>query len=469
MLFIAALAIYTLTSPGPTAYDQYGLFADRLLHGSLSLPQRPPHLEMAEYEGRAYFTNPPTPSLIMLPFLAIAEREPFRTFFVKRNGGWNFPFGGFQTGLSLIMGALAVALARIGLGRVPQPFSRRERAERDRIAAAGPAWAEPGGSFGLAQPFGAAAPAGGEPSFASSATLEPTLGADAPPARRRLSHRAANWGAILFGFGSIYWYHATIGSVWYVAQIVQVAMMWLLVIEWLGKARPALLGLWIAAAFWCRMETMLASPFVLVTLTDRWLAPRVDQVLPRIRWRWLFAFAAPIVTVIALEFLYNYVRYGTIENYGYRMLIEKPEVAPMYPYGLLSWRYWPGHYHVLFKAKPIFMSTFPYVAPSVGGGAIWSTTPAFIYAFRAPLDRLTAACWLGIVLFLAILFQHCGTGMTQLGYRFAMDFYPLLVVLTMRGMDRPLRRWHVAFVVACVVINAWYVYVLNILVVQRLW
>jgi hypothetical protein len=402
-MFLAALAVYAMTSPGPTAYDQYGLFADCLLHGHLSLPSRPPHLEMAEYAGRAYFTNPPTPSLIMLPFLAIAEQEPLRSFFVKLNGGWNFPFGGFQTGLSLILGALSVALARMGLGRAP------------------------------------------------------------------LSRRAANWGAILFGFGSIHWYHATVGSVWYVAQIVQVTMMWLLVIEWLGKARPALLGLWIAAAFWCRMETLIAAPFILVTLTDRWLAPAVDQLLPRLRWRWLFKLAAPIVGVIALEFLYNYVRYGTIENYGYRMLIEKPEVAPMYPYGLFSYHYFWGHIHVLFKAKPIFLDTFPYVAPSVGGGAIWSTTPAFIYAFRAPLDRLTAACWLCILLFLAVLMQHCGTGMTQLGYRFALDFYPLLVLLTMRGMDRPLRWWHVTAVVACVVINAWYVYVLNILQVQRLW
>jgi len=402
LIFLAALIVYAMTSPGPTAYDQYALFADAILHGHLGLPSRPPHLEMAEFEGRAYFTNPPTPSLVLLPFLAVAEQEPLRSWFIKLNGGWNFPFGGFQTGLSIILGALNVALARIALGRAP------------------------------------------------------------------ISRRAANWGAILFGFGSIHWYHATIGSVWYVAQIVHATAMWLLLIEWLGKARPAVLGLWLAAAFWCRMETLVAAPFVLVTLTDRWLAPATDQLLPRLRWRWVLALAAPVVGVVLLNWGYNYARYGTIENWGYRMLIEKPEVAPMFPHGLFSYKYIPGHIHVLFKAKPIFMDSFPWVAPSVGGGAIWSTTPAFIYALRAPLDRLTAACWLGILLFLGVLVHHCGTGMTQLGYRFALDFYPLLVLLTIRGMDRPMRWWHVVLVVASVIMNAWYVYVLNILGIQKL-
>jgi hypothetical protein len=78
----------------------------------------------------------------------------------------------------------------------------------------------------------------------------------------------------------------------------------------------------------------------------------------------------------------------------------------------------------------------------------------------------------GIALFMALLIQHCGTGMTQLGYRFALDFYPLLVLLTLRGMDspeRPLRWWHVALIVLSVVVNAWSVWVLNLLSMQKLW
>jgi hypothetical protein len=401
-LFLAAFTVYALTSPGATAYDQYARFADAVLHGSLSLPHRPPHLEMAEYQGRAYFSNPPTPAILLLPIVWLAEHPPLRDLLVRWSGGWGVPLGALQTFLSLLLGALSVALARIALGRVP------------------------------------------------------------------VSRRAANWGAALFGFGTIHWYHATIGSVWYVAQIAHATMMWLLVCEWLGRARALLLGLWFAAAFWCRMETAVAAPFILVARPDRWLLPLADEVLPRVRLSWLIRFAIPIAAVIALNGAYNWVRFGVVTNWAYEMLIEKPEVRGLFPHGLMSWQYWPGHVYVLFRAKPIFQHEFPWVLPSVGGLAIWATTPAFVYALRAPLDRLTAGCWVGILLFVFALFQFGGTGMTQLGYRFAMDFYPLLVLLTIRGMDRPLRWWHAALIAFCIALNAWWVWVLNILRIQRL-
>ncbi len=405
MIFLAAFVVYYATSfvwgPGATGYDQYSLFADALIHGHLSLPQRPPHLEMAEYQGRAYFTNPPTPTMLLLPFIWLGEHEPLRTWLTKLNGGWSFPFGAYQTGMSITLGAINVALARIALGRVP------------------------------------------------------------------VSRRAANWGAILFGFGSIAWYHATIGSVWYLAQIVHATAMWLLVIEWLGKARPMLLGLWLACAFWSRMETLIAAPFLFVTLYDKVFYPRFDELIPRPKVGWFAKFAFPLLVVIVLEFTYNYVRYGMFENYGYRMLIEKPEVRGMFPYGLFSIHYFWNHVQVMFQSVPIMETDFPWVMPKLSGTAIWITTPAFVWAFFAPWDRLTAACWIGITLFIAVLFQHCGTGMTQVGYRFAMDFYALLMILTVRGMD-PIRWWHMPFIAASIVVNAWFVYTTNILQIGRL-
>jgi len=400
-LFVAALATYAFTSPGATAYDQYARLADAILHGSLSLPARPPHLEMAEWQGRAYFTNPPMPGLLLVPFLWLVEQEPLRAWLVKWNGGWDLPFGLVQTALSILLGAANVGLARIGLGRAP------------------------------------------------------------------LSRKAANWGAVLFGFGSIHWYHTTIGSVWYLAQIVHATAMWLLVVEWLGRARPALLGLALAAAFWCRMETVVAVPFVLVARPDCWLRPRADEILPRLRLGWLAAFAAPIAGVLLLNAGYNWVRFGVFGNAAYEILISKGD--PLYPRGLFDASYWRGHVHIMFRTLPIFTDEFPWAVPAVSGLSIWITTPAFVYALRAPLDRLTAGCWAGIALFMGVLAHFGGTGMTQFGYRFALDFYPLVTLLTVRGMDRPMRWWHVGLILVGVVVNAWGVWVLNFLQIGRLY
>ena len=42
--------------------------------------------------------------------------------------------------------------------------------------------------------------------------------------------------------------------------------------------------------------------------------------------------------------------------------------------------------------------------PAISGLSIWYTTPAFLYALKAPWDRWTLACWTGILLFILILF-----------------------------------------------------------------
>lgn len=455
-LFLAVVVVYWLTCPGATAYDQYARLARVLVHGSLSLPERPPHLEMAEYQGRAFFTNPPTPAILLMPIIWIAERQPLNTWLLAKNGGWELPLGWFQTLLSIACGGLATAYARIALGRVP------------------------------------------------------------------VSRAAANWGAILFAFGSIHWYHATIGSVWYLAQIVHGMFMWMLVAEWFGRARPALMGLCLAFAFWCRMETLIAMPFVLLALPDRWLHPRTDELIPRPRIGWLVAFALPIIGVLALNSAYNYARFGVFGNAAYEVLIQKGQGDPLFPKGLIHPSYWPGHVYVLFNAKPLFYDHWPWILSGVGGIAFWYTTPAFVWALKAPWDRWTLGCWGGILAFVCILFQFGGTGMTQLGYRFALDFYAPLTVLTMRGMDeplggrhggvpawvvwtfstavacaamwyvpwarytvgwwltfaaflgfvvdvrRPIQPWHVAAILGCVAINVWWTISLNVLNLGRL-
>ncbi len=399
LLFVVALVAYRAACPGPSGYDQYALLARALLHGSLSLPERPPALEMAEWQGRAYFTNPPTPALLLMPFVWLAEHEPLRSWLLRWNGGFELPLAWLQTGLSLLVGAGSVALARLALARIP------------------------------------------------------------------VSRRAANWGAVLFGFGSIHWYHASIGSVWYIAEIVHCAAMWLVVLEWLGRARPALLGLGLAAAFWCRMETVVAVPFVLVARPDRWLVTVPGRRVPRLRLGWLAAFGAPIVGVLALNAGYNWVRFGVFGNQAYELLLQH---AAGFGDSLFNFNNWRAHVYMLFRQPPVYQAKYPWVIPAISGLSIWYTTPAFVYALRAPLDRLTAACWVGILLFCAVLFQFGGTGMSQLGYRFALDFYPLLTVLTIRGMAPPLRWWHVALILFGVAANAWGIWVLSFLEVARL-
>ena len=80
-----SLLVYWLTSPGATAYDQYALLAERaparqpLAAGAAAAPR-----DGGVRTGAPTSRNPPTPALLLAPFLWIAEREPLRTWLVSQ-------------------------------------------------------------------------------------------------------------------------------------------------------------------------------------------------------------------------------------------------------------------------------------------------------------------------------------------------------------------------------------------------
>lgn len=83
---------------------------------------------------------------------------------------------------------------------------------------------------------------------------------------------------------------------------------------------------------------------------------------------------------------------------------------------------------------PKIISQVPYIIPSWNGLAIWITTPTFLLSLLAPIKkRLVKLAWLAIFLISIVIFSHGSTGFTQFGYRFAVDFYPFLILLTIIG------------------------------------
>jgi hypothetical protein len=56
-------------------------------------------------------------------------------------------------------------------------------------------------------------------------------------------------------------------------------------------------------------------------------------------------------------------------------------------------------------------------------------------------NKVSLACWLGIIPIALLIFTKSGTGWTQFGYRYGMDFYPFLLLLTLKGIGDEI-RWH---------------------------
>ncbi|MCL4244598.1 MAG: hypothetical protein KJ002_05645, partial [Candidatus Dadabacteria bacterium] len=74
------------------------------------------------------------------------------------------------------------------------------------------------------------------------------------------------WMAVLLGFGTIHWYTASIGSVWYLAQITSFFFMMLAVYFAVARPAPFASGLALGASYLSRLTTVLCFPFFAVML-----------------------------------------------------------------------------------------------------------------------------------------------------------------------------------------------------------
>src|SRR4030042_3502079 len=80
----------------------------------------------------------------------------------------------------------------------------------------------------------------------------------------KIGKRTQIWVTILFALGTNHWFLASIGSAWYLAHLVAVFFILLAIRETLGSKRALLVGLFLGAAFWSRLPTILAFPFFAV-------------------------------------------------------------------------------------------------------------------------------------------------------------------------------------------------------------
>jgi hypothetical protein len=256
------------------------------------------------------------------------------------------------------------------------------------------------------------------------------------------------WFAVLFGFGTIFWYLTSVGSAWYLAHVMSVFFLFMAIHEALTRGRPMLVGLLVGASYWCRLPTILALVFfaVMIGFHQRWNVSKT--MLP------LLKMAAGASVFVGLNMLYNFIRFGTPFDAAY-WLIPGILDEPWFSEGLFSLSYIPCNLTTILLRLPVFIPEPPFVLPPWTGMAIWVTTPAFIYAFRSNRkEAITWACWLAILAVASVIFTKGCSGW-GFGYRYAMDFYPFLYILTVKGMGERLRWHHKVLILLSVLINLW--------------
>lgn len=260
------------------------------------------------------------------------------------------------------------------------------------------------------------------------------------------------WFTILSALGTIMWYEAATGSVWYLGQITATMFLLAATVESLGKQRLFLVGLFIGAAYLSRVHTILSVVFYVYLLRKKLF----------LKYKNIIQFGLGLSVFLGFNALYNFARWGVIWDKGY-FLIPGILDEPWFAKGMLNVAYIPEHLKILFVKLPKIIDRFPYIIPSWHGLSIALTTPAFVFALRNRIQSNDVKfAWLAILSIFTVLALRGGTGWTQFGYRYAVDFYPFVLYLTIKRVAKTgVAKLHWLLLLFGVLVNLWGVVWIN--------
>ncbi len=321
---------------------------------------------------------------------------------------------------------------------------------------------------------------------------------------------------LCFGFGTVLWYAAQLGTTWFLAHVIALSALLAAVglaldldpqaaddepdhaqgdTWWRGAVRDLrdplhlvdrrqfLAGLLFGLACTARLTIVFGAPFfMLVGGGGSWLRRSVSAGL------------GALIPVGGL-LLYNLVSTGHLLHPGYDYMYRLESVG--YPglnyhpdWSIEDVRYIPQNLKILFLSLPAF---FPDAIPSsVGSGhalcvdpgigrglfepacpialprdvgmSIIATSPAFLLLIPAARDygrtRLVTGAALAAFVIAVINLMHFSQGWVQFGYRFSNDYVVFLLLLVGLGMARVVQRRRglalaVTLVAASIAINFW--------------
>ncbi len=282
------------------------------------------------------------------------------------------------------------------------------------------------------------------------AALNPLLAFFLLAELKRLGHTNLSrtnrlWLTFFLTFGTVHFYSAVMGEVWYTAHIVGISFMLAFLYAALRAAYPLAAGMLLVSGFITRTPMLFAFPFFLFQLIDpsassENLRDYLSRIDVRRIWKKGMAFALPVLIVGLWMAAINQARFGSWSEFGHRYL-QIRWAGRIERWGLFSIYYIPRNLSVAFTLLPYVRLKAPYITISRHGISLLATTPLLFYVLwpkqRGPLHLPS---WLSIAPMALAHFMYQNSGYVQFSYRFSLDYTPLLLVLlTMTG--RPLGKW----------------------------
>ena len=255
------------------------------------------------------------------------------------------------------------------------------------------------------------------------------------------------WLTALFAVGTVFYYCAVIGQVWYTAHVV--AVLCVIGYAWFAlEARsPLWAGVFLGLAFLTR-----DGPCLFMFPLFVWEAIRTSQMadapaeggwraaLARVEWRAalrkLALFAAPVAVLGAVAAWFNYARFDSLTEFGHTYLNVR-WTGRIQRWGLFNYHFLSRNLAAWLVLTPRILAKAPYVQVSWHGMSLFLTTPAFLLLLWPKIrSRLHWPLWLTILPMFVMQALYQNDGWFQFGYRFSLDFVVFLMLLLALGGRR---------------------------------
>jgi hypothetical protein len=261
------------------------------------------------------------------------------------------------------------------------------------------------------------------------------------------------WLTGLFAFGSVFFFVAVQGAVWFSAQVVASVLITLYVLASLEARQPVAAGLCLGLLILTRPTTLLLGllfavealavarrPGALADDPDAHPLARVLRFVSGTDWsralRSAAWFAVPLVSLAAVQLWMNAARFDDPLVFGHEYLQIRWQTR-IQRWGLFNYHYMSKNLAVFGASLPWIQSEAPELQVSRHGLALWFTTPGLLWLLwprRWTLPMVGLALAAGAVAVLDLCYQN--SGWVQFGYRFALDYMPLLFALLALGARR---------------------------------
>lgn len=257
----------------------------------------------------------------------------------------------------------------------------------------------------------------------------------------------------LLAFGTTQFYVGTLGSVWHVDQITTSFLATLGIYIIFRKERKLVHYFSSIVCFSLALlgrPTMVLLVFLPMILYIFDLQKRkILTTFQRIRFisfKEIIFLSFPLVLFSVIFFLYNYVRFDNILEYGFNHIHESPYLEQLREEnGPFSIKSIPRNlWYMLFEFPSINFENPNIFNFNLNGNSIFFLTPPLITAFLAfpirkrnkkfILDPYVTSLWITVVVTLIPSWMHYASGWMQLGYRYTLDVNILLITLSIFGI-----------------------------------